>query len=214
MIRLSVVNRLGDPSCRRAEREPELEQAIAERSGEWHSCRGTEAGESVDGDDGAVPVSVVEARHPLDDLVVELDVGHKAQYRKNAIIAQLRCSLFQRVLRLLDTTVSCWACRSLTMPATRHAGRRHRFRTPTVLEHSYTYAPQVLHAFGNGLGSMMPHISERASERIRAELGGSVALAAVAGMCGTLRPEWHLGSLVGDGDVGPAPTTPHAPMRC
>jgi hypothetical protein len=26
----------------------------------------------------------------------------------------------------------------------------------------------VLHAFGNALGSMMPHISERVSERIRA----------------------------------------------
>jgi hypothetical protein len=29
---------------------------------------------------------------PVDDLVVEFDVGHETQYRKNAIIAQLRCS--------------------------------------------------------------------------------------------------------------------------
>jgi hypothetical protein len=81
-----------DPSCRRPKREAKLEQAIAERSSEGHPCRGTEAGESVDGNDGAVPVDVVEARHPVDDLVVELDIGHEAQYRKNAMIAQLRCS--------------------------------------------------------------------------------------------------------------------------
>ena len=90
----SVVGResVSDPSCCGPEREAKLEQAIAERSGERHSCRGTEAGESIDGDDGAVPVGVVEARHPVDDLVVEFDVGHETQYRKNAIIAQLRCS--------------------------------------------------------------------------------------------------------------------------
>src|SRR6056297_3787928 len=83
---------VSDPSCCRPQREAKLEQAIAERSKERHSCRGTEAGESIDGDDGAVPVGVVEARHPVDDLVVEFDAGLETQYRKNAIIAQLRCS--------------------------------------------------------------------------------------------------------------------------
>jgi hypothetical protein len=40
-----------------------------------------------------------------------------------------------------------------------------------TLDCLYTYAPQVLHAFGNALGSMMPHISERIGERIGADTG-------------------------------------------
>ena len=40
----------------------------------------------------------------------------------------------------------------------------------------YTYAPQVLHAFGKlGSGSMLARSSKRVSERIRAAMGGSSA---------------------------------------
>jgi hypothetical protein len=38
----------------------------------------------------------------------------------------------------------------------------------SLTSNSYTYAPQVLHVFGNALGWIRPHISERVSERIRA----------------------------------------------
>ena len=73
---------------------------------------------------------------------------------------------FSYVLRLLDTTVTCWA-----LPIADHARRPPReapspFPNTDRLMHSYTYAPQVLHAFGNALWPAIPHIPERVSERI------------------------------------------------
>jgi len=61
-------------------------------------------------------------------------------------------SSFSDVLRLLDTTVTCCA-----LPIADDARRAPRWSPspfPNIdrLQHSYTYAPQVLHAFGNALG--------------------------------------------------------------
>jgi hypothetical protein len=42
----------------------------------------------VDHDDRPVPLVIVERVHPLDDLVMQLDVSHRRQYRTNAMIAQ------------------------------------------------------------------------------------------------------------------------------
>jgi len=77
---------VGDASCGRAERVPSLEQPVAERSGERHACHRSEIGEPVDDDHGSVPFGCVEAGHPLDDLVVQLDPSHPA------IIAETRSS--------------------------------------------------------------------------------------------------------------------------
>jgi len=84
---------VGDPASGRAEREPQLEQSVAEAPRQRHpGCR-PERDQPVDHHDHPVPFVVVERVHPPDDLVMQLDLSHKSEYRTNAMIAQQRSSV-------------------------------------------------------------------------------------------------------------------------
>jgi len=66
----------GDPPCCRAEREPQLEQPVAERAGQRHASYRPELSERVDDHHAAIPLVIVQPEQPTRDLVVQLDVGH------------------------------------------------------------------------------------------------------------------------------------------
>jgi hypothetical protein len=58
------------------------------RSRQRHPRSRPERDQPVDHHDRAVPLVIVERVHPLDDLVMQLYVSHRTQYRTNAMIAQ------------------------------------------------------------------------------------------------------------------------------
>ena len=77
---------VGNASSGRAEREPEFEQSAAESPRERHPSRGTAFDESVDDDQGTVPIFFRQGCEPVSDLVVKLEFGHPL------MIAQTRSS--------------------------------------------------------------------------------------------------------------------------
>ena len=60
--------------------------------------------------------SVVEARHPLDDFVVEFDVGHRTSIARMRSSRNCDVQLIQRGPRLLNAAAYCLSIRALALP--------------------------------------------------------------------------------------------------
>jgi len=78
---------IGDLASGRTEREPQLEQTIAETPRQRHPRCWPERNQAINHHHRPVPLLVVERVHPPDDFVVKLDVSHLNEYRTKAIIA-------------------------------------------------------------------------------------------------------------------------------
>src|SRR3954452_11298847 len=82
---------IGDAAGRLPEREAHLEEPVSQALRERHAGHRTDRRETIDRDDSAVPIVFVEGVHPVDHLVVELDLGHSplshaCDHRTRAII--------------------------------------------------------------------------------------------------------------------------------
>jgi hypothetical protein len=165
---------VGDPSCRRAEREAEFKEARrralgrmafvpwnrGRRVGRWRRRCGSSRRRRGSTSTRRSRRGVRRQPHGR--------VSQECDYRATAM-----SGYFSDVFASSTPPSPAGPCRSPTMPARPPATRTPSpFPNTDRLVHSYTYAPQVLHVFGNALGWMRPHISERVSERIRAALLG------------------------------------------
>lgn len=68
---------VGDPAGGLTERGPHLELPDSEAQRERHPSGWSEGGKPIDRDHRTVPLVLVEAVHPGDHVVVELDLGHE-----------------------------------------------------------------------------------------------------------------------------------------
>ena len=77
---------VGDTTGRRPEREPDLEQRVAEAARQWHSSLRPERGKTIDHHRGTIPLALVESVEPFDDFIVCFYLNHQQ------IIAHIRSS--------------------------------------------------------------------------------------------------------------------------
>lgn len=67
-----------DAARRRTKREPEFEQTATQTSRERHPCGRAEHADPLDHHEHPIPLVVIERIQPTDDLVMQLDFGHRA----------------------------------------------------------------------------------------------------------------------------------------